>query len=806
MKNIPRSMATTTVGQSIVRIDARAKVTGQALYPGDLTMPGMVHMKVLFAGRPHARIHRVDTSRAEVYPGVVAMFTARDVPVNEYGLIMPDQPVLCGPGSSKPGADVVRFVGDQVALIVAETEKAATAARDLIQVEYEDRPVVTDPREALKPGAPQILPDRPGNLLIRYRIRKGNVAAGFAQADVIVESDYHTPMQEHAYLQPEAGLACIDEAGRVTVAVAGQWTHEDQKQIAHALGLPQDQVRVIYPAIGGAFGGREDLSVQIILALAAWKLHRPVKIVWSREESIIGHHKRHQMFAHARWGATRDGRLVAAEVDLMLDAGAYAYTSTKVLGNATLICTGPYEIPNVRVDTQAVLTNNIPAGAFRGFGGPQGLFVAEQQMNKLAGRLGIDPVELRRRNLLREGSLLSVGTPLPPGVSIGQVVEKCAEAAGWTPQDDRGRPTATEEGRKQKAEGSKMTSLEDAPLLTDSTVGGPSSAVGRRFRGRGFACGFKNVGFSFGFPERSWATVELHGKGEIEEVVVRHAGADVGQGAHTVMAQMAAEAVGVPLEKVRLIVSDTAETGDSGSASASRMTFMAGNAIKGAAGIARQRWRDEERPAIGTFKYTPPPTTPYDPETGKAEPNFTYGYVAQVVDVAVDSETGQIRIERVVCADDVGRAVNPQQVQGQIEGGVVQAAGWAVLENFQMRDGQVLTPRLSSYLIPGVLDVPDRVESVILEHPDPIGPWGARGMGEMPFLPLAPALTAAVHAATGVWFDELPLTPERVLAGLKGKEALPDLRQGPEKAGALAWEEVRSEWDSPDPELGRDPA
>jgi CO/xanthine dehydrogenase Mo-binding subunit len=288
--------------------------------------------------------------------------------------------------------------------------------------------------------------------------------------------------------------------------------------------------------------------------------------------------------------------------------------------------------------------------------------------------------------------------------------------------------------------------------------------------GRGFACGFKNVGFSFGFPERCWATVELRGEAEIEEVVVYHAGADVGQGAHTVMAQMAADAVGVPLGKVRLVLSDTARTGDSGSASASRMTFMAGNAIRGAAQIALRRWQDEDRPAIGTYKYTPPPTTPYDPETGHSRPNITYGYVAQAVDVEVDTETGEIRVLRVVCADDVGQAVNPQQIQGQIEGAVVQAAGWVLTEDFQMRDGHVLTPHLSTYLIPTVLDIPEEVESVILEYEDPLGPWGVRGMGEMPYLPFAPALVAAVHDATGVWFDELPLTPERVLARLRGGE------------------------------------
>lgn len=724
------------LGLSLPRIDARAKVTGEALFPGDISMPGMLHMKILFAGRPHARIRRLDTSRAEAVPGVVAVLTAKDVPINEYGLVINDQPVLCGPGSRKEGADIVRFIGDQVALVIAETEKAAAIGRDLIEVEYEDLPLVMDPIAAMQPDAPLVHPELGTNILKHYRIRKGDIQAGFAQADVIVEGTYHTPYQEHAYLQPEAGLAYIDEAGRVAVVVAGQWTHEDQQQIAHALDLPLEQVRVIYPAIGGAFGGREDMSVQIVLALAAWKLRRPVKIIWSREESIIGHHKRHPMTFRTRWGATREGKIVAAEVEAIADAGAYAYTSTKVLGNTTLMCTGPYEIPHIKVDTYAVYTNNIPTGAFRGFGGPQGVFAAEMQVNKLAEALHMDPVELRRRNLLREGSLASIGAPFPPGVTIEQVVEKAAEV-GWTM--DGGRRTTDDGGER-----------------------------GTVVKGRGFACGFKNVGFSFGFPERCWATVELHGGAEIEQVVVRHAGADVGQGAHTVIVQMAAEAAGVPVERVKLIASDTAETGDSGSASASRMTFMAGNALRGAIEEALKKWRDEERPAVATYVYRPPATTPFDPETGYSEhPNFAYGYVAQVAEVEVDTETGHVRLVRVVSAHDVGRAVNPQLIQGQIEGGVVQAQGYALMENLIVRDGHILNPYLSTYLIPTVLDIPDEVQSLILEYPDPRGPWGVRGMAEMPFLPLAAAIVAAVHDATGVWFDSFPLTPDRVLAGLK---------------------------------------
>lgn len=732
---MPSEQDMTIIGQPIHRIDARGKVIGETLYPGDINMPGQVSMKILFAGRPHAIIHSIDTSQADALPGVIATFTSKDVPVNEYGLIYNDQPVLCGPGSSKPYTDRVRFIGDQVALVVAETEDIAAKGRDLIKVEYEDLPIVTDMEKAMQEGAILLHPDRGSNIFCHYRIRKGNVEEAFAKADVIIEGEYHTPSQEHAYLQPEAGLGYLDEEGRITVQVAGQWTHEDQQQIAHALNIPTEKVRVIYPAIGGAFGGREDMSVQIVLALAAWKLHqrgvgRPIKIIWSREESIIGHHKRHPYFIKTRWGASNAGKILAAEVEVIADGGAYAYTSTKVLGNATLMCTGPYEIPNVKVDSYAVYTNNLPNGAFRGFGGPQGAFAAETQMNRLAEKLKMDRVEIRRKNVLTEGAFLSVGTPLPKGVTIGKVVEKCGIELG------------------------------------QSKISQQASNKPHLLRGTGFACAFKNVGFSFGAPEQSIATVEILGGAEIEQVILHHAGADVGQGAHTIMVQMAAESLGMPTEKIRLIASDTAFTEDSGSASASRMTFMAGNSIKGACELALEKWKAEERPAIATYQYRPPRTTPLDPQTGKSEPNFAYGYVAQGVTLEVDVETGLIRILEVISVNDVGRAVNPLNVQGQIEGGVVQATGYAILENFIQKDGFVLTPLLSTYLIPTVEDVPEQIKAVILEYADPIGPYGARGMAEMPFLPLAPAVIDALHQATGVWFFEFPLTPERVLRGL----------------------------------------
>ena len=723
-------MSHQSVGKSLPRIDARGKVTGETLYSGDLHITGMLHMKILFAERPHARVLKIQTDKAESAPGVMAVYTSKDVPLNEYGLQIPDQPVLCGPGSSKPYTDIVRFVGDQVAVVVARTEVEAEAAVKLIQVDYEDLPLLTDPITAMRSDAPLLHPDRGDtNICVHYKIRKGDMDEAFAKADVIVEGEYHTPVQEHAYLQPEAGLAYIDEEGRVTIEAGGQWTHADRETIAHSLGLPEEMIRVIYPAIGGAFGGREDMSVQIVLALATWKLKQPVKIIWSRRESIIGHGKRHAAIIKAKWGATKDGKLIAAENELIGDGGAYMYTSNKVLGNAAITSTGPYFVPNAKVDVYGVYTNNVPGAAFRGFGAPQALFMAESQMNKLAKKLGMDPIEFRLKNALRDGDLMSFGTPVPSQVSIVQCIEAARDKFNW---------------KKAKKKNSK-------PHLA---------------RGHGFAAGFKNVGFSFGYQENCWSKVEIHGNGKMEHVVIHQAGAEVGQGLHTVMIQMAAHVLGISENKVEIRTSDSATQGNSGSASASRLTFMAGNSVKGAAEAALEKWKAEERPAIAEFKYLAPRTTPFDHETGYSTPNFSYAYVAQAAEVEVDTETGHVRVIRIVSADDVGKAINPDQVTGQIEGAIVQAHGYAVIEEYKTKDGRVLTDQLSTYLIPTILDIPESVESVLVEIPDPNGPWGARGLGELPLLPVAPAIAAAIHDATGVWISEFPFTPERVLRAL----------------------------------------
>jgi len=732
------------VGQSVARVDARAKVRGEAVFASDMVMENQAYMKVLLARRPHAIVKKVDITLARAIPGVIDIFTSLDVPCNEFGYYSSDQPVLCGP-CAKPYADHVRYVGDRIAAVVAETEEIARQALALIKVDFEDLPVVCDVEAAIAADAPLLHPELGSNEFGHHFLRNGDLALGFKQADVVVESVYNTPAQEHAYLQTDSGLAYMDQEGRIAIIGTGQWGAKDRKQIAHALGLGEDKIRVIYPMTGGAFGGREDISVQIICGLAVQRLHdrgmdRPVKIVWSREETILAHCKRHPFRIFTRWGATRDGKIVAAEVKMLVDGGAYKFTTSIVTSNSVLNALGPYEIANVSVDAYDIYTNNVPRGAFRGFGGPQGVYICEQQVNKLAEALNMDPVELRMRNLAREGSLQTTGAPYPPGVSIREVTEKCALAAGWLQVDGgwrRSEPVQSSNGNYKNI----------------------------KF-GTGLAAAHKNVGFSFGYPESCTIGIELQGKGEIEHAIIRHGASEVGMGTHTVITQMAAEALGITMDKVDLVSSDTATGSDSGAVSASRMTFFIGNAIKDGSAIALQKWKDEERPIIMDYTYHSPKTTTPDPETGQCDPNVAYSYTTQAVDVSVNMDTGEVTIEKIICAIDVGKAINPQQVEGQVQGGLIQSFGYAILENFIEKDGKVLTPNLSTYLIPTVLDIPEKMEMIIMETPDPRGPWGARGIGETMNMCLAPAVAAAVYDATGVWFDEFPLTPERVLRGL----------------------------------------
>ncbi len=718
---------TSLIGTSQPRPDALDKVTGKANYPADLVRPGMLHLQIVFAHRPHARIRSIDAKAALNSPGVVAVLTAADIPHNAFGLIDADQPVLCN--------DIVRFEGDKVALVVAENKDAAITGAKLVLVDYEDLPGVTNPRAALAPDAPLVHAHLGSNQLLHVPIRKGNVTRAFDEADVILDGEFTTSWQEHAFLQPEAGIAYVDDRNRVIIETAGQWLHEDRRQIAEILQLPEEQVVIRYAAIGGAFGGREDISIQHVLALAAWKLRRPCTLVWSREESMIAHHKRHPVNIRCRWGAMKNGRITAVKAEVIADGGAYASTSVEVLKAITLFVSGCYEIPNIVVDGYVAYTNNIPCGAFRGFGAPQAQFASEVMVTRLAQAVGIDPIEMRRRNIYREGSIEPTQQPLPSGVSALAVLERCVE-----------------EARKRIGYGTNELHVMTAPHVR---------------RGIGIACGIKNVGYSFGYPEQATATVELFGEADLERAIVRVGAADVGQGTHLILRQIAAETLGLSLDKVTMICDDSGEAPNAGSASASRMTLMGGSAVQEAAAEAKRKWGyTDDQHVVVTKQYRPPVTTQLDPTTGASRPNYCYGYAAQAVEVEVNVLTGQVQVLKIISVHDVGRAINWQQVEGQIEGCLAQALGYALLEHFQVRDGHVLTPYFSTYLLPTIRDMPTEIVPVILELADPNGPYGARGMAEMPLIPFAPAIATAIHDAIGVWVTQQPMTPERVLAAL----------------------------------------
>lgn len=723
------------IGESHARPDALGKVTGETDYPADRIDVSMLHAAVVFSRRPRARVLAVDRSAALAIPGVVRVLTADDVPFNAFGLIDHDQPVLVAVG------DEVRFAGDKVAVIIAESVDAARAAADAVVVTWEDLLPVLDPEAALDHGSPLVHTDREDNCLIHVPIIKGDADAAIATAEVVLEGEFGTTWQEHAFLQPEAGTAWVEPGGQLVIETAGQWLHEDRRQIAAMLRLPDDQVTVRYNAIGGAFGGREDLSMQHVLALAAWHLReshpgRKMALQWSREESIIGHHKRHPMRIQCTWAANLDGRIVGVRSRIVADGGAYASTSVEVMKCAAVFATGAYDIENIATDGYVAYTNHVPSGAFRGFGAPQAQFAAESMVTRLADALSMDPVELRRRNMYREGSVEPTGQPLPPGVSVRTVYDAALAEA-----EDRFASLRTEEI--------------------------PSHIR----RGFGTAVGIKNVGYSFGYPDNSTSTVELFGRGEIERAIVRVGAAEVGQGTHLAMRQIAAGVLGIDLARIAMITDDSSEAPNAGSASASRLTLLAGGAVHAAATEALAEYRaSEEQHVMATTTFRPPATTALDPVTGVGVPNFCYGYAAQAVAVDVDTRTGAVSVRTIISAHDVGQTINRQQVEGQIEGCLAQALGYTLLERLVIRDGIVMTPHLSTYLLPTAMDMPLDVVPVILELADPIGPFGARGMAEMPLVPFAPAVAAAIRDAVGVWLSELPFTPERVLAAIMALE------------------------------------
>jgi CO/xanthine dehydrogenase Mo-binding subunit len=734
-----------TVGEGVQRLDIHQKVQGSRKYPQDFNMEGQFYAKVVWSAHPHAVVKKVDITAAEAAPGVVKVLTYKDVPVNEYGISIADQHVLAPEGGK------VRWVGDRIAIVVAETQAQAERAAELVQVEYEPLPVVTDPRQAMQPGAPLVHEDRESNVLHHIPIRRGDVEQGFAQADVIVESHYTTHYVEHAYMQPDAALGYIDDQGRVTVISACQWPHDDLHQIAHILDLPEDSLREIVPSVGGAFGGREDMHIQHLAALCAFVLRRPVKIIFDRQEVTQRTGKRHPFYLRYRTGATGDGQLVAAEVEVISDAGAYASTSIPVLSNAATFAVGPYKVPNARVDAYAVYTNNAVAMAMRGFGATQVPMGYESQMDKLAEALNMDPVELRMKNLLEPGDIAVTGNVMTEETGVKETLRQAALAAGW------------------RQEGERWIKPE---------LGAPSAPHKRR--GIGVAIGYKNVGYSLGFEDKSSAHVELTlaESGEIARALVKIASVEVGQGVLTALAQIAADTLGVDLSKVRMAYLDTANVPDAGSSSASRHVFMSGGAVHRACLSAREKWEAVLRAETGethveteyTFRgRSVRATTPFAPETGQCEPHISYSYATQIALVEVDTETGETDILHFWAAADAGKVVNPPMYFGQQAGGVHMGVGYALTEHYIQQEGRPRTRRFSEYHIPTVLDMPRQFQSIAVESaPDPNGPFGATGLGETPTLPTAPAITNAIHDAVGVWIDHLPANAERVWRALQG--------------------------------------
>jgi len=758
------------VGHSCPRPDAAAKATGAAKFTDDYTFPDMLFGATLRAAHPHARIMSIDTQRAKGLPGVRAVLTHHDVPGrNRHGLVFKDWPVLCD--------DKVRYLGDAVALVAAVTPQIAREALELIDVKYEPLPVVAGAEQALQPGAPLVHEDWPtGNLLEHIKVRRGAVELGFAQADVIVEREYRTPLYDHMFMEPECSIGVPagydNDHPKLTVYVGSQIPYDDRAQIAAALGLPQEQVRVKGTLVGGGFGGKEDIMGQIHAALLAWATGRPVKILYDRAESMLAHPKRHAAVIRIKTGATRDGTLTAVQAELIGDAGAYASLSTKVLARATTHATGPYQVPHAKIDCFAMYTNNPPAGAFRGFGVPQSAFAVESNMDILAHELGIDPFKLRRKNALRAGSATVTGQIL--GESVGLL-----DCLNWV------------EARVKELSQSRIQNHHPEHSEGPNSLGRTSPAAKIAW---GLACGYKNTGLGGGADDASGAEVEVYRDGGVE---VRTSSADLGQGLTTILAQITAEELGLPVERVRVLLSDTDLTPDGGPTTASRQTFITGNAARLAAQgmrdqlarVAAEQWDvppetiwfqngelgahdrqatlseavewliAEGREPRLTYHYHAPTTQPLG---AGGDMHFAFGFSAQAAEVAVDPATGKVQVLRVVAAADGGRAINPLSLRSQVEGGIVMGLGTALTEEYKVEGGIPRTRRWKDYRTPLIDDMPD-MDVHLVENPASAGPYGAKGVGELPTIPVAPAICNAIYNATGVRVTHLPVKPEELV-------------------------------------------
>ncbi|MQA11619.1 MAG: molybdopterin-dependent oxidoreductase [Pseudonocardiaceae bacterium] len=745
------------VGGSPAHHDFVDKVKGSLLYAADWKLPGMLHGKVVRSAVAPGRMVSVDIQEARAIPGVVAVLTAQDVPSNRVvehasgglGELTVEMPVLAH--------DRVRYVGEPVAVVAAVSAEIAEQAAELVAVDYADLPGVFDAEQALREDAPRVHED--GNVLVNWRLSSGDVEAGLAEADVVVEGEYRSQHVEHAYLEPEAGVGWI-ENGVLTLRVSTQ-VIEHVTDIAAILELPENKVRVIASYMGGGFGGKEDMTVEPYLALLVWHTKRPVRMIWDRQESMLASTKRHPFVMRYRTGVRRDGTILAQHVDIIGDAGAYPCLSARVLFAGAALSCGPYRTPNASIRSRAVFTNNVPTSAFRGFGAMQVVFGYESQMDRIAERLGLPADEVRRRNFLARGDFIPTGESLETAVAVPETLDRALSRLG-----ERGEPS------------------------------GPTKRVGR-----GFACGMQPYGRTIWFYDRASAWLSLLGDGTL---LIRTGVTDLGAGQAASLCQIASEILGVALDDISIYIGDTALNPPAGGTFATRQLYMSGNALLTAArelvdriapvaaelldcpadalvfqdGLVRvgkgerlgtglslaelvkecgdrgvstahlSTWRAE----AGTF----------DPSTGKGGsfPDYTYG--THAADVEVDVETGEVVVLRYVASHDVGRAINPVRVEGQIQGGAMQGLGYALLEDIVLEEGNNVSTLFANYLIPNALDMPD-IEVEIVESGEGKGPLGARGIGEPPIAPCAAAIANAITDAIGRRPSRLPMTPERVL-------------------------------------------
>src|SRR5882762_1504856 len=753
------------IGTSPARADAWEKVRGRPIYAGDLAVAGMLHARIVRSPYASARIVRVDTGEARALPGVVAVLTHADVPQNALRMELPGRMAEATAGAvlaTQPvlAEDRVRFQGEPVAAIAAETPEIAGEAAERVRVEYEPLPGVYDPAEALRPGAPHV--HEGGNLLRAWHIRKGDATEAFARADVIVEKTYRTPFVDHVYLETETGIGWIDAEGTLVLRVSTQ-VLEHFRDVAEVLRLPHGRVRLEGAYVGGGFGGKEDVTVECLLGLLVWKTRRPVQLVFSREESFIGHGKRHPYALRYRSGATRTGELVAMEVELVSDSGAYAALSPWVLLYSLVTATGPYRVPHVTVDAFTVYTNNPVASAYRTFGSIQTCIGYEGQMDALAAALSMDPLALRERNFLRKGDSIATGQVLESEPMLGETMRRAWQALGPV------RPG-----------------------------GGPVRVV------RGLAASFTPYGRMCWTRDSAsaWVGMELDGT-----AVVRCAAPDVGGGQTSSLCAITAEVLGLDAANVVAVGRDSHFTPRAGTTTATRQLLMSGNAVLAAARELRRHLVAaaaalleaapgdveladgrafvrgapgraltmasvvkgaiaEGRPVQALEKYDAPSAPTIDPLTGQGKAFNDYTFGTHAIEVEVDEETGRTRVSRFVACFDAGRVINRASAEGQLEGGAVQGLGYALMEEIALENGVSKNPHLLDYRIPTTLDVPP-IETVLLESGDGLGPFGAKGLGEPAMTPSIAAVANAVSNAVGARVTELPITAERVRAALR---------------------------------------